>query len=223
MMSMKPNVVKNVLFDLDGTLTNPREGITRCLQYALEKLGQPVPLQSELEAYIGPPLRGTFASILGSTDVEMVETAVRFYRERFSTVGLFENELYADVPSMLESLRNDSRRLFVATSKVGMFAGRILEHFGLLRFFDGVYGSTLEGRFDNKAELLRHLLESESLEAAETVMVGDREHDVIAARHNRILSLGVTYGYGTREELVAAGADALCDSPAEVVDFILQP
>ena len=219
---MNRDAIKNVLFDLDGTLTDPREGITRCIQYALEKLGQHVPSQVELEAYIGPPLRGTFAAILKSTDTQLVETAVQFYRERFAVVGLFENELYAEVPSMLESLRDAHRRLFVATSKVGTFAESILEHFRISHFFDGVYGSTLEGRFDDKAELLHHLLNCESLAAAETVMVGDREHDVFAARHNRILSLGVTYGYGTREELRAAGADALCDSPSAVARFLLK-
>lgn len=218
---MKRDPFKNVLFDLDGTLTDPREGITRCIQYALEKLKQPVPSQSALEAYIGPPLRGTFAAILASTDAALVETAVGLYRERFAAVGLFENELYAGVPSMLESLQAARLRLFVATSKVGIFAERILSHFGLSGFFDGVYGSTLDGRFDNKVDLLRHLLESESASASETVMAGDRLHDVIAARQNRIFSLGVTYGYGTREELRTAGADVLCDSPLEIADFLL--
>lgn len=220
MQMKRQQTIKNVLFDLDGTLTDPREGITLCIQYALEKLGlKCIPAQSELEAYIGPPLRSTFASILKTADVRLVETAVGFYRERFARVGLFENELYDGVPQMLESLRAASCRLFVATSKVGMFAERILEHFKLAHFFDGVYGSTLDGRFDNKSNLLCHLLES--LKAAETVMVGDREHDIIAAHHNRIYSLGVTYGYGTRAELCAARADALCESPHEVVDFLL--
>ncbi len=218
----RPHAIKNVLFDLDGTLTNPRAGITRCLRYALEKLGRPVPAESELATYIGPPLRGTFAALLKTTDRELVETAVNFYRERFALVGLFENELYAGVPRMLESLRAASCRLFVATSKVGMFAERILEHFRLAPFFDGVYGSTLDGRFDNKRDLIRHLLESESLKATETLMVGDREHDVITAHDNEIYALGVTYGYGTREELLAARVDALCDSPGEVVDFLLR-
>lgn len=219
---MKPDSIKNVLFDLDGTLTDPREGITRCIQYALEKLGQPVPAQSALEAYIGPPLRSTFASILASADAALVETAVGFYRERFAAVGIFENELYAGVVPLLESLQAAPLRLFVATSKVGIFAERILAHFGLSSFFDGVYGSNLDGRFDNKVDLLRHLLETERLAAAETVMVGDREHDIIAARQNRVLSLGITYGYGTREELMAAKADALCDSPGEIADFLLR-
>lgn len=214
--------VKNVLFDLDGTLTDPREGITRCLQHALEKLERPVPAQSALEIYIGPPLRGTFATILESGDAEVVETAMSFFRERFSTVGLFENELYADVPLMLESLKSVGLRLFVATSKPAVFAEQILEHFGLAPFFEKVYGSTLEGRFDSKVELLKHLLENEQLTAAETVMVGDREHDVIAARNNAIFPLGVTYGYGTHEELRAAGANALCGSPGEVAAFLLE-
>lgn len=220
LMRQKP--VRNVLFDLDGTLTNPREGITRCIQFALARLNRRVPPQSELEIYIGPPLRSTFAGILETRDAEIVEAAVAFYRERFSTVGLFENEVYAGVPPMLETLRAARLRLFVATSKVGAFAERILEHFNLAQFFDGVYGSTFDGRFDNKAELLRHLLESESLATSETVMVGDREHDVIAANRNEVFSLGVAYGYGTREELMAARVCAVCDSPGEVADFLLK-
>lgn len=219
---MKPAAIKNVLFDLDGTLTDPREGITRCIQYALERMNRPVPLQSALEAFIGPPLRGTFKNILEATDAALVEEAVCLYRERFSSVGIFENEVYAGVAQMLESLQAAPARLFVATSKAEVFAERILAHFGLSRFFAGVYGSTLDGRFDDKADLLRHLLASERLEARETVMVGDREHDVIAARRNGIFSLGVTYGYGTREELRAAGADALSESPGEVVEFLLR-
>lgn len=220
-MLIRP-AVKNVLFDLDGTLTDPREGITRCLQYALEKLERPVPAQSALEIYIGPPLRGTFAAILESEETERVETAMSLFRERFSTIGLFENELYADVPLMLEKLQAARLRLFVATSKPAVFAEQILEHFGLAPFFERVYGSTLEGRFDSKVELLEHLLESEHLTAAETVMVGDREHDVIAARSHSIFALGVTYGYGTPEELMAAGAHILCGSPGEVAAFLLE-
>jgi phosphoglycolate phosphatase len=212
----KPVHIKNVLFDLDGTLTDPREGITRCLQYALEKLNQRVPSQSALEAYIGPPLRSAFAALLESPSAEEVEAAVGFYRERFALVGLFENEVYAGVPSMLEGLRDAGFRLFVATSKAAVFAARIIEHFRLAPFFEGVYGAALDGRFDNKADLLRHLLDTKALAASETVMVGDREHDTIAASHNRIFSLGVTYGYGSREELQMAGAARLCDSPGEI-------
>jgi phosphoglycolate phosphatase len=212
----QPAHIKNVLFDLDGTLTDPREGITRCLQYALEKLNRSAPSQSALATYIGPPLRSTFKSLLGAPSAEQVEAAVCFYRERFSLVGLFENELYAGVPEMLESLRGARFRLFVATSKAAVFAERIIAHFRLAEFFDGVYGASLDGRFDDKAELLRHLIETEALAASETVMVGDREHDIIAARHNRIIALGVTYGYGSREELRTAGAACLCESPRQI-------
>ncbi len=218
---MKTPPIKNVLFDLDGTLTDPCVGITRCIQYALEKLNRPAQSQSALEVYIGPPLRSTFAALLESTDGELLETAVGFYRERFSTTGLFENEVYAGVPSMLERLRDAGFGLFVATSKVGIYAERILGHFHLAQFFVGVYGSTFAGLYDDKSDLLRHLLERESLEAHETIMVGDRKHDVFAAHNNRLLALGVTYGYGTREELTAAGADAFCDSPQEIADFLL--
>jgi phosphoglycolate phosphatase len=218
---MKAQPIKNVLFDLDGTLTDPAVGITRCIQYALERLNRPPQSQSALEAYIGPPLRSTFAALLESTDAELLETAVAFYRERFSTTGLFENELYAGVPLMLEKLRDAGYSLFVATSKVGLYAERILVHFHLAQFFGGVYGSTLAGLYDDKSDLLRHLLEQESLAATETIMVGDRKHDVFAAHANGLCALGVTYGYGTREELAEAGADALCDSPPETADFLL--
>lgn len=217
----KPGHIKNVLFDLDGTLTDPREGITRCLQYALEKLNRSVPSQAALEAYIGPPLRSTFMTLLESQEATLIEAAVGFYRERFSAIGLFENELYEGVPAMLASLSDASLRLFVATSKAEVFAAKIIEHFGLASFFKGVYGAALDGRFDNKADLLRHLLEAESLVASETIMVGDREHDVMAARQNNLLSLGVTYGYGSREELQAAGAALLCDSPVDVAASLL--
>jgi phosphoglycolate phosphatase len=217
---LKQPTIKNVLFDLDGTLTDPREGITRCIQYALERLNRSVPDQSELEAYIGPPLRATFATILETSETALVERAVRLYRERFAGVGLFENEVYEGVPAMLVSLKAAPYRLFVATSKAEIFAAQILEHFNLSQFFDGVYGSTLDGRFDDKAELLRHLLSSESLQSSETVMVGDRKHDVIAARQNSLLALGVTYGYGSREELIAARADALCESPMALAAFL---
>ncbi|MDX6695119.1 MAG: phosphoglycolate phosphatase [Blastocatellia bacterium] len=212
----KPSRIRNVLFDLDGTLTDPREGITRCLQYALEKLSAEVPSQSALEAYIGPPLRSTFKALLAAPDAARVEAAVGFYRERFTLAGLFENELYAGVPLMLEDLRGAGFRLFVATSKAAVFAEKIIAHFRLSQFFDGVYGATLDGRYDDKADLLRHLLAAEALKASETVMVGDREHDIIAARHNRIHALGVTYGYGSRAELTAAGAAWLCDSPGDI-------
>jgi phosphoglycolate phosphatase len=213
---MRLHSVKNILLDLDGTLTDPVEGITRCLHYALERMGAPAPAREELLLHIGPPLRQTFSRILGTADKEVIERAVSLYRERFSEVGLFENEVYAGVPEMLACLQSLSMRLFVATSKVEAYTHSILKHFRLSEYFEGVYGSEPGGRFDNKADLIRHILARESLIPRETLMVGDRKYDVAGAKENDCLSAGVTYGYGSAEELSEAGADYICHSPADV-------
>jgi phosphoglycolate phosphatase len=213
---MKLDSIKNILFDLDGTLTDPIEGMTRCFHYALERMSAPLPTQAELQLHIGPPLRSTFSRIMNTSDEAMIERAVSLYRERFSEVGMFENEVYDGVPEMLASLRASSKRLFVATSKVQSYTERILKHFNLSVFFEGVYGSEMNGRFDNKADLIRHILAHESLAADETLMVGDRKYDIRGAKENRCFAAGVTYGYGSAEELSEAGADCLCHAPGDV-------
>ncbi|MBV9928899.1 MAG: HAD hydrolase-like protein [Acidobacteria bacterium] len=214
--------IRNVLFDLDGTLTDPAAGIVRCIQYSLETLGLRCPDAVELESYIGPPLRRTFGTLCQTSDVAYIERAVSLYRERFSTVGLFENAVYAGVPQMLADLRAASYRLFVATSKPKVYAERILRHFSLEGYFVEVCGSELDGRFEDKAELLLNLLERHGLAPRQTVMVGDRKEDVLAARRNALPSLGITYGYGSEEELLGAGADHLCRNPPEVVSQIIR-
>jgi phosphoglycolate phosphatase len=213
----------NVLFDLDGTLTDPAEGIVRCIQHSLGKLQISCPPAEELTRYIGPPLREVFVSVCNSADEVLIERAVAAFRERFSTVGLFENIPYPDVPSMLLRLNTDPYRLFVATSKPQVFAERILQHFSLSAYFEEIHGNDLEGSLDDKAELIRELLVNRSLDPKETIMVGDRKHDVIAAKSNGLASIGVTYGYGSSDELLAAGADYLCHSPTEVVSLICTP
>lgn len=206
-----------VLFDLDGTLTDPLEGITRSIQHALKTSGTPERTTAELAAYIGPPLRGTFARLLETDDPLAVEAALSLYRERFSVVGLFENTVYDGVPQMLASLQRQGFALFVATAKPRIFAERIVEHFGLAPFFSGIYGAELDGRYDDKSELLAHLVAKEALSPAAAIMVGDRSHDIVAAKRNRMAAIGVTYGYGTFDELRAAGADDVCAGPDEVV------
>jgi phosphoglycolate phosphatase len=212
--------ITNVLFDLDGTLTDPAEGIVRCIEHSLTTLEIACPPALELTRYIGPPLREVFYSVCDSADDALVERAVAVFRERFSTIGLFENTPYADVSEMLRTLQS-SHQLFVATSKPQVYAERILHHFSLADHFLEIHGNDLEGRLDDKADLLKDLLERRDLRATDTIMIGDRKHDVIAARRNGMKSIGVTYGYGSREELVEAGADYLCASPMEVVSQIL--
>jgi phosphoglycolate phosphatase len=217
---MKLDSIKNILFDLDGTLTDPVEGMVKCFHYALERMSAPLPTRAELELHIGPPLRSTFSQIMETTEEALIERAVRLYRERFSEVGMFENEVFDGVPEMLARLQASSKRLFVATSKVQIYTERILKHFNLFEYFEGIYGSEMSGRFDNKADLIRHILASESLAPGETLMVGDRKYDILGAKENLCFAAGVTYGYGSAQELSEAGADCLCHSPREVAALL---
>jgi phosphoglycolate phosphatase len=214
--------MRYVLFDLDGTLTDPGLGIVTCFQYALGRLGRPCPPPEELMRYIGPPLRPAFGEVLQSDDDRLIEEAVALYRERFASIGLYENRVYDGVPEMLAGLRSAGYRLFVATSKPQVYAEEVLRHFSLDSYFDDVQGNELGGRLDDKAELVRELMVRSRLKTNLSLMVGDRLHDVRAARENGLLSVGVTYGYGTEAELREAGADHVVSSPAAVEDLINQ-
>jgi len=211
--------IRNVLFDLDGTLTDPAQGIVRCIQHSLNTLEIACPSHDELTRYIGPPLREVFVSICSSSDEVLIERAVTVFRERFSTIGLFENTPYEEVSEMLSSLDGDYQ-LFVATSKPQLYAEKILHHFSLAHHFVEIHGNDLAGRLDDKAELVKELIVRRELRPEQTVMVGDRMHDVIAARKNGVASVAVTYGYGSESELVEAGANYFCDSPTAVVEVI---
>ena len=202
-----------VLFDLDGTLTDSRAGITACIRHALDRLGHPCPDDDTLAAYIGPPLRGTFSTLLGTTDPALIAIALAHYRTRYDDVGLFENRVYDGVPEMLANTARRARAMFVATAKPLHAATRIVTHFDLARHFESVYGAEPDGRFDAKADLLAHLLETGVVQAETSVMVGDRANDITAAKINGIRSIGALWGYGDRRELADAGADLLCEHP----------
>jgi phosphoglycolate phosphatase len=207
-----------IFFDLDGTLTDPKPGITGSIQYALQKLELPVPTQDELTWCIGPPLRASFVTILGGE--RLADRAVALYRERFSDVGLYENSVYPDIEHVLATLRASPRRLFVATSKPRVFAERIIDHFGLTGHFEYVFGSELDGTRVNKSELLAYAIETTGADASQTLMIGDRSHDIVGARNNGIRGIGVLYGYGSEEELVGAGASHVCASPRALLEHI---
>ena len=207
---------KNILFDLDGTITDPSEGITACIAYALEKLNVPCPPRQQLKKYIGPPLWQSFAELIGTSDKEEAQAAVGIYRERFSTVGLFENTPYEGIAEALERIRNGGCELFVCTSKPKVFAERILVHFRLDGFFNSVYGSSLDGTHVEKDGLIAHLLTAEKLNPANTVMIGDRIYDIAGARANGIKGYGVSYGFGEKEEF--AEAEAVFGCPSEIAD-----
>lgn len=206
--------MSHIFFDLDGTLTNPRLGITACIRHALVKLNAPVPSASELDQWIGPPLQASFLQVLGSP--EQATAAVQLYRDRFASVGLYENHVYEGIPEMLSTLASQQYTLWVTTSKPHIFAVKIIQHFQLSPFFAAVYGSELDGTRANKGDLLAHVLAIEKIDAAQAMMVGDRAYDIIGAQHNHIKAIGVTWGFGTKDELQAAGATALCDTPADL-------
>ena len=210
-----------LVFDLDGTLTDPLPGIAGCLRYALGRLDRPCPDDDALGIYIGPPLRGTFATLLGTTDHTLIEAALRFYRERFAAVGLFENRVYDGVPGMLDRLQVVGP-LLVATSKMAEYAERIVRHFGLSPYFAGVYGAEPGGHFDDKADLLAHLVRRERLTAERTIMIGDRVFDVVAARANGLRAIGALWGYGSERELREAGATQLCATPEALPSVVAQ-
>jgi phosphoglycolate phosphatase len=206
---------RNVLFDLDGTLTDPREGIVACIRHALAALGHSGSVEG-LERFIGPPLRDAFRELLATDDAAVIESAIARYRERFREVGMYENRVYEGIPEALELLDSSGARLFVATSKPRVFAERILEHFCLASHFVSIHGCHLDGTFSEKAKLIAHILAHEHLSAADTLMVGDRHHDAAAAIGNRVIPVGVLWGYGTREELALAGVQRYLERPEEI-------
>jgi phosphoglycolate phosphatase len=207
--------IDTVFFDLDGTLTDPKIGITASIQYALARFNIRIPTQDELTWCIGPPLHASFKALLGTSDAD-ADRAVELYRERFADVGLFENTLYAGVEDVLAAVAAPGRRLFVATSKPHVFADRIIDHFGLRRHFGRVFGSELDGTRVHKTDLLRYALDETATDPARAIMIGDRKHDMIGAANNGIATIGVLYGYGSREELHAAGAMHLCTAPGDI-------
>ena len=204
-----------IFFDLDGTLTDPKPGITRSIQYALQKLDHPaIPSEDELTWCIGPPLRASFAKILGAED--HADRAVSLYRERFSDIGLYENAVYDGIAEVLTALSQSGQKLFVATSKPHVFAERIVEHFGLRHHFEYVFGSELDGTRVDKSDLLAYALKTTAVDPAKTLMIGDRSHDMVGAANNGMKGIGVLYGYGSRDELIGAGALHVCATPQAI-------
>lgn len=206
----------NILFDLDGTLTDPYPGITNCIVYALERIGREAPRREALRWCIGPPLMDSFERLLGADANGLAQEALAFYRERFASVGLYENAVFDGVPAVLETLGNSGHALYVATAKPQVFARRIIAHFELERYFRAVYGSELDGTRSDKTDLIAHILQREGIAVSKTVMVGDRKHDMIGASKNGMPGYGVLWGYGSKGELKTAGAKACVTTPGEL-------
>ncbi|MGB3260040.1 HAD family hydrolase [Paenisporosarcina sp.] len=192
---------KIILFDLDGTLSDPKIGITKSVQYALRKMGIIETDLNKLDCFIGPPLQTSFAENY-NFNKENMEIAIDFYRERFKEKGMFENNLYPYIPTLLKSLKELDLTLVVATSKPTVFSEQILKYFNIDEYFDLVVGSNLDGTRAAKTEIIQYILDQyDEHELEDFIMIGDREHDIIGANNNGIDSIGVAYGYGTLQEL----------------------
>lgn len=205
-------MITHVYFDLDGTLTDPYEGITKCILYALDELDFPHPEDDYLYSCIGPPLWDTFPEMVGE---ELTKRAIDLYRERFIEVGWQENKPYDGIIDALDAVASAGHTMFVATAKPHMHAARIIEHFGMGEFIHNVYGSELDGRRGTKTELLAFALDLNP-GATRHIMVGDRKHDLVGAVANNMTPIGVAYGYGSIEELNVAGATAIANSPSDL-------
>ena len=217
-----PESRRCVFFDLDGTLTDSGPGITASVAYALEKLGVEPPEREALRCFIGPPLLQSFARFCGFDEAKCRE-AVRLYREYFTAGGMFENSVYPGIPEALARLRDAGLRLAVATSKPELFSRQIIAHFGLEGCFEAVCGAAMDESRTEKADVLRYALDTLGAAPGDSLMVGDREHDVLGAKALGIPCLGVLWGYGSREELNSAGPFALAATPAEMAELILDP
>ena len=214
-----------VLFDLDGTLTDPFEGISNSIIYALKKFGIAAPDKPLLKKFIGPPLTESFSEYCGLNHSDALR-AVDYYREYFSVAGIFENKTYEGVCELLSGLKERGYTAIVATSKPEQFAKAIVQHFGLDQYFKEVCGATMDQSRTQKADVIAYALKKceikdEIKDKKRAVMVGDRKHDIIGAKTNGLSSIGVLYGYGSKEELLEAGANYIANSPVDILHYIL--
>ncbi len=194
----------------------------KCLEYALSRSGVAVPRPEVLAGRIGVPLRDIFRGLMGNPGPDAVEAAIRLYRERFDSVGMNDNRVYPGVLDMLEGIRERGWLAYVVTSKAETVSRRVVRHFALERFFAAVHGSDMDGARADKGELIQYVLRTESILPADAVMVGDRANDVRGALANGVPAVGVTYGYGTRDELLESGATWVCDEPYSVQEVLVE-
>ena len=212
----------SVLFDLDGTLTNSLPGIARSIQHVLRILGAgaAIPSEDDLRWCVGPPLRELFQRLLITTDQTIIERAVELYIERYERIGFRESRVFPGVPEMLAAV-SAGRRLILVTSKLTESAEKVLAEFSLRKYFEGVYGTDRHGKPSDKSELVQTAITDHQCSPATTAIVGDRHHDIAAGKTDHLFTIGVTYGYGTREELEKAAADKICSTPTEVTGALV--
>ncbi len=207
------------LLDLDGTLTDNYPGISRSIVFALDRLGVEPPDAATLRRCVGPPLRESFGWLLDTRDADTIESAIEHYRERFGDIGWRENVVYDGIVEAMARMAEADTPMYLCTSKPEIFARRIVTLFGFSPQLKGIYGADLAGRFDDKVKLFAHVMATENLDPDHAIMIGDRSHDLRAARMNGARAVGVLWGYGSREEL--SGADAVVEQPQHLPDALL--
>lgn len=211
---------QTILFDLDGTLTDPYLGISKSIAYALEKMNAPALDPQTLASFIGPPLLQSFQDLCGFSEKQANE-ALGYYRERFSNKGLYENSVFTGVTELLRTLKNSGKTLAVATSKPTIFAKKILDHFQLAQYFTVIVGSNLDGSRNEKSEVIHEVLTQLNIVANESIiMIGDRKHDLIGAQKECIQSIGVLYGYGSLEEIEQTSATFIVESVEDLLSIL---
>lgn len=213
------NEIKNIIFDLDGTISDPQLGITKSINYALNKMGEQSRELSALIKYIGPPLEDTFIELLETKDEVTLNRAVEYFRERYISKGFMENELYEGIEDILQLLSEKGCQCFIATGKRIDVARDVVKYFKLNKYFKKVYGS--DGGV-SKVELLKILISENSLDSSETVMVGDRKFDIESGKENGLKTIGVLWGYGTIEELKRCEPDLMFETVIEMKEFLVE-
>lgn len=213
-------MIKNVLFDLDGTVSDSQEGVIGCYQYTIGKLSRYRYEDKEIKKMIGTPLRGMLSSLLRSDDKEFISEAVRLYREKYAEIGIIGNKAFPGITELLVALQRESYRVFLVTMKNRYDAEKIIKFLGYENFFTGIYGPDLEGHPDHKAPLIKTVINEHGLAPDETVMVGDRKEDIIAGKSNRTFTIGITYGYGSKDEISDSAPDRICNTPDEILKAI---
>ena len=210
---------RNILFDLDGTLTDPYLGITNAVKYSLQKFNIEERNENTLRAIIGPPLETSFMEFY-QFDANKTKTAIGYYREYYSEKGIYENKLYPDIDTILAKIRDAGKTLILATSKPAIFASKILEYFNIDKYFYDITGSNLDGTLVEKDEIIKFIMEKHDLKPETTIMIGDRKYDISGAHKNNIHSIAVMYGYGSKEELEQSKPTYFCENTADIWEII---
>ena len=213
-------MLKNILFDLDGTISDSREGVIGCFQHTLKEMTGSYIEEAAIMKLIGTPIRTIFSELLQTDDEQLITRAISVYRDKYAEIGIAGNRIYPGIAELLSTLKEKPCSIFIVTMKNKLDSAKVIRHLGFDHLIQGIYGPSLEGYPDSKVELIESLLSDNDLKPRETVMIGDRGADVLAGKSNNTWTIGVTYGFGSREEISESSPDFICQSPQEILSVI---